>query len=83
MKLVLPPAVAALACLLASSVAVAQNLPRAPSPATGMDLTKPQFDTETPHYNVAGAADKAASTVVADVGGRTITLGSVGDGIRD
>ena len=82
-KIALPPTLAALICLSASSMALAQNLPQAPSPATGMSLSKPQFDTETPHYNVAGVADKAASTVVADVGGRTITLGNVGDGVRD
>lgn len=83
MKSAFPPALAALMCLLASSLAVAQNLPQAPSPATGMSLSKPQFDTETPHYDLTGESEKAADTVVADVGGRTITLGNVGDGVRD
>ncbi len=72
-----------LACLLLPAISWAQGAPKTVSPATAIDLTKPQFDTETPHYDVAGAAAKAASTVVAEVGGRAITLGEVGDAIRD
>ncbi len=60
----------------------AQQAPRAVSPATALDVTRPQFDTETPHYEVSGADTKAANTVVAEVGGRTVTLGDVGDAIR-
>ncbi len=70
------------ACLLLPAMSWAQGAPKTVSPATSIDLTKPQFDTETPHYDVSGAAAKAATTVVADVGGQAITLGEVGDAIR-
>jgi peptidyl-prolyl cis-trans isomerase C len=66
--------------LLLPATTSAQRTP--PSPAARIDLTKPQFDTETPHYDVSGVAQKAASTVVAEVEGRSITLGDVGDAIR-
>ena len=72
-----------LACLMLPAAASAQGTPKSVSPATAVDLTKPQFDTQTPHYDVTGASDRAAGTVVAEVGGRTITLGMVGDAIRD
>jgi peptidyl-prolyl cis-trans isomerase C len=72
-----------LACLMLPAAASAQGAPKSVSPATAIDLTKPQFDTQTPHYDVGGASDRAAGTVVADVGGRTVTLGMVGDAIRD
>ena len=72
-----------LAGLLLPAAASAQGLPQAPSPASAISLTKPQFDTETPHYDVSGVTDKAASTVVADGAGRSITLGQIGDAIRD
>ena len=73
---------AALAFLLLPATSWAQGSPKAVSPATPIDLTKPQFDTQTPQYDVADAAAKAAITVVAEVGGRPITLGEVGDAIR-
>ncbi len=73
----------ALACLLSPAAAWAQGTPKSVSPATAIDLTKPQFDTQTPHYDVTGASDRAAGTVVAEVGGRAVTLGMVGDAIRD
>ena len=72
-----------LACLMLPAAASAQGAPKSVSPATAIDLSKPQFDTQTPHYDVGGASDRAAGTVVADVGGRTVTLGMVGDAIRD
>ena len=72
-----------LAGLLLPAAASAQGMPQAPSPASAISLTKPQFDTETPHYDVSGVTDKAASTVVAEVAGRSITLGQIGDAIRD
>ena len=71
-----------LACFVLSADALAQGRLQAPSPATLLDLTKPQFDTVTPHYDVSGASAKAASTLVADVSGRAITLGEVGDAVR-
>ncbi len=54
----------------------------APSPAAPGDLTKPSFDTTTRVYDSVASLDKAASTVVAEVEGRPITLGDVGDRIR-
>lgn len=65
-----------------ASGAFAQGTPRPVSPAKGLEFARPQFDTETPHYDVSGAETKAATTVVADVDGHTITLGDVGDAIR-
>jgi peptidyl-prolyl cis-trans isomerase C len=67
--------------LLASPGARAQQT--SVSPAANLDLTKPSFDTQTPSYDVAGLMAKAPQTVVAEVDGRPITLGQVGDTIRD
>jgi peptidyl-prolyl cis-trans isomerase C len=54
------------------------------SPASpNNDLSKPLFDTITSIYNVEGFGEKAAKTVVAEIDGRAITLGDVGDVIRD
>ncbi len=69
---------AALAAVLLAGPAMAQGA----SPAAPTDLTRPQFDTETPQYDVASAMAKAPKTVVAEVDGRPITLGDVGDAIR-
>jgi peptidyl-prolyl cis-trans isomerase C len=52
------------------------------SPVAPGDLSKPVFDTNTPVYGTGSAVDKAASTVVAEVEGRPITMGDVGDAIR-
>lgn len=54
----------------------------APSPVAPGDLSKPVFDTSTPVYGSVASLDKAASTVVAEVEGRPITMGNVGDAIR-
>jgi peptidyl-prolyl cis-trans isomerase C len=54
----------------------------APSPVAPGDLSRPVFDTQTPVYGSAPGSDKAASTVVAEVEGRPITMGDVGDAIR-
>jgi peptidyl-prolyl cis-trans isomerase C len=54
----------------------------APSPVVPGDLSKPAFDTKTPVYDGVTSLDKAASTVVAEIEGRPITLGDVGDVIR-
>lgn len=75
-------AIASAIVLTAPAMGWAQQAPRAVSPATALDVTRPQFDTETPHYEVFGADTKAANTVVAEVGGRFVTLGDVGDAIR-
>jgi peptidyl-prolyl cis-trans isomerase C len=53
-----------------------------PSPVAPGDLSKPVFDTKTPVYDPASGPDKAASTLVAEVEGRPITMGDVGDLIR-
>ena len=54
----------------------------APSPVAPGDLSKPVFDTRTPVYDSVAKLDKAASTVVAEVEGRPITMGDIGDAIR-
>jgi peptidyl-prolyl cis-trans isomerase C len=73
-----------LGCIAAAPHAAAQVGPRSsPSPAVPTDLSKPMFDTERPSY-ATGERDQEvhASTVVAEVDGRPITLGDVGDAIR-
>jgi peptidyl-prolyl cis-trans isomerase C len=59
--------------------------PQAPdaSPFAPGDLKRPIFDTQTPSYNVADAEAKSANTLVAEVDGRPITLGDVGDTIAE
>ncbi len=69
---------AALSCLTLPALVLAQTL----SPAAPMDMTKPQFDTETPQYDVSHMMSQAPKTVVAEVDGKAITLGQVGDAIR-
>jgi peptidyl-prolyl cis-trans isomerase C len=54
----------------------------APSPVAPGDLSKPAFNTTAPVYDSVASLDKAAKTVVAEVEGRPITLGDVGDAIR-
>lgn len=68
----------ALGCLVLPALALAQTA----SPAAPIDLTKPQFDTETPQYEVSHLMTQAPKTVVAEVDGKAITLGQVGDTIR-
>ncbi len=65
-----------------SLVLAASGHAQGPSPVAPMDLTKPQYDTETPQYDVARAMKQAPNTVVAEVDGKAITLGQVGDSIR-
>lgn len=76
---------AALLCLglIAGQTALAQTETKsAPSPVAPGDLSKPVFDTKTPVYDSIERLGKAASTVVAEVEGRAITMGDVGDAIR-
>src|SRR5580704_5553382 len=54
----------------------------APSPVAPGDLSKPVFNTRAPVYDSVASLDKAARTIVAEVEGRPITLGDVGDAIR-
>jgi peptidyl-prolyl cis-trans isomerase C len=72
-------------CLIAEGASVrAQPAPApAPSPLAPGDLKRPIFDTQTPVYDTAGAAAKSAGTVVAEVDGRAVTLGDVGDAIKE
>lgn len=72
--------------LLAAGTTQAQvQTPQAPdaSPFAPGDLKRPIFDTQTPSYNVGGAQAKSANTVVAEVDGRAVTLGDVGDAISE
>jgi peptidyl-prolyl cis-trans isomerase C len=59
------------------------SIPPAASPAAPGDLSRPQFDTTTPAYDVAQSREKSSSTIVAEVDGRAITLGDVADAIRE
>jgi peptidyl-prolyl cis-trans isomerase C len=77
----LPMLRAFLAIGLAAGSAHAQPAPD-PSPFAPGDLKRPIFDTQTPFYDTAGKQAKSASTVVAEVDGRTVTLGDVGDAVR-
>ncbi len=70
-------------CLPLTVMQGAQAQPTSVSPAANLDMTKPSFDTQTPSYDVAGLMTKAPQTVVAEVDGRSITLGQVGDRIRE
>lgn len=55
----------------------------APSPVAPGDLSRPAFDTRTPVYGGGpGASRQSAGTIVAEVEGRAITLGDVGDAIQ-
>jgi peptidyl-prolyl cis-trans isomerase C len=54
-----------------------------PSPLAPGDLRRPIFDTQTPVYDAARQQEKSAGTVVAEVDGRTVTLGEVADAIRE
>ncbi|MEI7712151.1 MAG: peptidylprolyl isomerase [Rhodospirillales bacterium] len=67
-----------LACPMLPALGHAQG----PSPAARIDTTRPQYDTETPQYDVSSVAKQAPNTVVAEVDGKPITLGQVGDAIR-
>ncbi len=72
--------------LLTAGTTQAQvQTPQAPdaSPFAPGDLKRPIFDTQTPSYNVGGAQAKSANTVVAEVDGRAVTLGDVGDAISE
>ena len=74
---------AALLFFSAMNVAFAQDATKsAPSPVAPGNLTKPVFDTTKPVYDPGSGLDKAASTMVAEVEGRPITLGEVGDAIK-
>jgi peptidyl-prolyl cis-trans isomerase C len=70
-------------CLTAGGPAFAQDAPKSePSPVAPGDLSKPVFDTKKPVYDPGSGIDKAATATAADVAGRPITMGDVGDAIR-
>ncbi len=52
------------------------------SPLAPGDMTRPSFDTAAPKYDGTRPGNDSASTVVADIDGRVITLADVGDAIR-
>lgn len=74
-------ALASLATLAAGAAQAQLGPKESPSPAAPGDLKKPIFDTKTSVYGPADYESKAASTVVAEVDGRAITLGDVQDAI--
>jgi peptidyl-prolyl cis-trans isomerase C len=68
---------------LAAGSAHAQTAPKPdPSPLAPGDLKRPIFDTQTPVYGATHAQEKSTGTVVAEVDGRAVTLGDVGDAIK-
>ncbi|HBK05280.1 MAG TPA: hypothetical protein DDZ81_05380 [Acetobacteraceae bacterium] len=68
---------------LSSGIAFAQSgIAPAPSPFAPGDLKRPIFDTANPSYDTAGKAPDSANTVLAEVDGRSVTLGDVADAIR-
>jgi peptidyl-prolyl cis-trans isomerase C len=70
-------------CFAGSRAVVAQtDTKSAPSPVAPGGLSKPVFDTKTPVYDPVAGLDNAASNLVAEVEGRPITMGDVGDAIR-
>ena len=73
---------AAASLLPGRSLAQATVRPEA-SPAAPGDLSKPAYDTTTPLYDMANKLEGTANVVVAEVDGRAITLGDVGDLIRN
>ena len=50
--------------------------------ARGQPVVTPKYDTTTPSYDLSGVKEKAVDTVLAEVDGRAVTLGDVGDYIR-
>lgn len=54
----------------------------APSPFVPGDLKRPMFDTITPSYGTAAKPADSAKTVVAEIEGRSVTLGDVFEAMR-
>jgi peptidyl-prolyl cis-trans isomerase C len=55
----------------------------APSPFAPGDLKRPIFNTQTPVYDTTDKQSKSASTVIAEVDGRAVTLGDLRDAIAE
>ena len=69
---------------LAPNMAQAQQAPATnASPFAPGDLKRPVFDTQTPVYDLGDTQAKSANTVIAEVDGRAVTLGDVGDAIAE
>jgi peptidyl-prolyl cis-trans isomerase C len=73
--------------VLAVLPAAAQNVSDSnPSPLAPGDLSKPVFDTAKPVYDslpsLEGSLEKNAATMIAEVEGRPITLGNIGDALQ-
>jgi peptidyl-prolyl cis-trans isomerase C len=80
----IPMVCAILATGLHGEAARAQLAPKPdPSPLAPGDLKRPIFDTRTPVYDTADRQANSANIVVAEVDGRPVTLGDVGDAIAD
>ncbi len=80
----IPLVCAVLSFNLTTSASFAQPTSSAdPSPFVPGDLKRPIFDTQTPIYDIGSGQAKSASTVVAEIDGRAITLGDVGDAIAE
>jgi peptidyl-prolyl cis-trans isomerase C len=80
--------ISAICTVLALGVSPASVLGQAapepdPSPLAPGDLKHPIFDTSKPVYDTAHEQEKSAGTVVAEVEGRSITLGDVSDAIAE
>jgi peptidyl-prolyl cis-trans isomerase C len=71
-----------LIALATPAIAMAQPGPD-PSPFAAGDLKRPIFDTQTSVPNPTNQQEKSASTVVAEVDGRAITLGDVANAIAE
>src|SRR5712672_1131315 len=54
-----------------------------PSPFAPGTLKRPIFDTARPVHDITPDREPAAAGVVAEVDGRPVTLGDVGDAIRE
>ncbi len=73
-----------LCAALAPGVAAAQLAPApSPSPLAPGTLKAPVFDTTTHVYNSRTTPEQSANIIVAEVDGRAVTLGEVGDAVRD
>ena len=66
------------------AAATAQTIPQpSPSPFAPGDLKRPIFDTVKPAYDMARTQEESARSIVAEIDGRAVTLGDVGDAVAD
>lgn len=70
--------------LICSGAALAQTVPQGdPSPLAPGDLKRPIFNTSKLVTDTSHEQEKSATTVVAEVDGRAVTLGDVSDAIAE